>query len=318
MKNRQPKISPVLALAVGVLAVSTASIFIRYAQSDTSSLVIAAGRMLFATLLMAPFTLSRHYGELKRLARGDLLLALLSGIILALHFATWISSLEYTSVASSVVLVTTTPLWVGILSPLTIKEPFSKAIKIGLFFALVGGTIVGLSDACVLHEGSVICPAMSEFISGRAFLGDLLALTGAIMAAGYMIIGRKLRARVSLASYIFLVYGMAAITLVVIMLLAGESPLGISAVTLLWILLLALIPQLLGHSIFNWALGYLSAGFVSITLLGEPIGSTILAYILLDEAPTLLKVFGAILILTGIVIASRRDTSVPEPESKTD
>lgn len=318
MSNRQPKISPVLALAVGVLAVSTASIFIRYAQSDTSSLVIAAGRMLFATLLMAPFTLSRHYGELKRLARGDLLLALLSGIILALHFATWISSLEYTSVASSVVLVTTTPLWVGILSPLTIKEPFSRAIKVGMLFALIGGTIVGLSDACVLNGGSVTCPAMSEFINGRAFLGDLLALTGAIMAAGYMIIGRKLRARVSLASYIFLVYGMAAITLVVIMLLAGESPLGISAVTLLWILLLALIPQLLGHSIFNWALGYLSAGFVSITLLGEPIGSTILAYILLDEAPTLLKVFGAILILTGIVIASRRDTSVPEPESKTD
>ncbi len=301
-----------LALAVGVLAVSTASIFIRFAQTETSSLVIAAGRLVFATLILAPFTLSRHSGELLRLKKADLVLALFSGVILALHFATWITSLEYTSVASSVVLVTTTPLWVGLLAPLTIKEPFSKAIKIGMLFALVGGTIVGLSDVCVLNEGAVICPPLSEFASGKAFFGDLLALTGAVMAAGYMILGRRLRSSISLASYIFLVYGMAALTLVVIMLFAGENPIGISPMTLIWILLLAIIPQLLGHSIFNWALGYLSAGFVSITLLGEPIGSTILAYILLNEAPTMLKIFGAILILIGIGIASRREADIPE------
>lgn len=315
MKQHKPGFSPIFALTIGVLAVSTASIFIRYAQIETSSLVIAAGRLFFATMILAPYTLSKHSRELAGLRKSDFLLALFSGILLAFHFATWITSLEYTSVASSVVLVTTTPLWVGLLSPLTIKEPISSAIKIGMLFALAGSTIVGLSDVCRIGQATVICPSAAEFLSGKAFLGDILALVGAWMAAGYMIIGRRLRSNVSLASYIFLVYGMASIALIVIMLLSGQSPAGISAMTVFWILLLAIIPQLLGHSIFNWALGYLSAAFVSITLLGEPVGSTILAYILLDEAPSLLKIFGAILILTGIIVASRRDTAVRAKET---
>jgi drug/metabolite transporter (DMT)-like permease len=142
-------------------------------------------------------------------------------------------------------------------------------------------------------------------VRGRAFLGDLLALAGAMFAAAYVIIGRKLRVNITLLSYIFLVYGAAAILLVILMLFTGGSAFGYPPITYLWFLLLALIPQLLGHSSFNWALKYVSAAYVSITLLGEPIGATILAYFLLDEAPTTVKVFGAILILTGIFIASR-------------
>src|SRR5699024_3708780 len=114
---------PVLALALGILAVSTAAIFIRYAQAEAPSLVIAAYRLSLAALLIAPFALSRRRAELAALGRRDLWLALLSGFFLALHFAPWITSLEYTTVASSVVLVTTTPLWVALLSPLTLKEP---------------------------------------------------------------------------------------------------------------------------------------------------------------------------------------------------
>jgi drug/metabolite transporter (DMT)-like permease len=144
-------------------------------------------------------------------------------------------------------------------------------------------------------------------VQGRAFLGDLLAIAGAIAGACYLLIGRKLRVHMSLVGYISLVYGMAAVVLVIAMLAAGESPFGYSPMIYLWMTLLAIIPQLIGHSSFNWALGYLSAAFVSITLLGEPIGSTILAYIFLDQKPTALKLFGGGLILVGIYIASRSE-----------
>jgi drug/metabolite transporter (DMT)-like permease len=302
-------VPPLLAIAFGLLAVSTASIFIRYAQAEAPSLVIAAMRLSIATLVLAPLALARRRQELTSLRRRELSLALLSGLFLALHFATWISSLEYTSVASSVVLVSTTPLWVALLAPLTIKEPITRLVVAGMLLALLGGAIVGVSDACAWVDGGLICPALSTFVRGDAFLGDLLALVGALTAAGYLIIGRRLRVRLSLLSYITLVYGMAALALLVIMFAAGYQPLGYPPLTYLWFVLLALVPQLIGHTTFNWALGYLSAAYVSITLLAEPIGSTILAYLLLDETPTFVKGFGAILILIGIVIASRSELS---------
>lgn len=300
-------VSPLLVLFFGILAVSTASIFIRYAQSNAPSLVIAAYRLSLATLGLAPFAWTRRRDELVALTPRELLLALLSGFFLALHFASWISSLEFTTVASSVVLVTTTPLWVGIFSPLILKEPLRRVVAIGLGLTLVGSTIIGLSDVCRLSTAGLTCPPLADFLRGRAFIGDLLALAGAIMAACYLMIGRRLRGKMSLLSYIFLVYGMAACVLVVAMLAAHQSPFGYPPLTYLWFILLAIVPQLIGHSTFNWSLRYLSAAYVSISLLGEPVGSTILAYFLLQETPTDLKVFGAILILGGIYVASRSE-----------
>jgi len=306
--NSRPPIPPALAIPFGIFAVSTASIFIRYAQADGApSLVIAAFRLSIATLVLAPLALIRHRSEIKNLKSRELGLALLSGFFLAIHFATWITSLEYTTVASSVVFVSTTPLWVAILAPLTIRELVTRPVLIGMGLALVGGTIVGLSDSCAIIGNRLQCPPLSEFVGGGAFLGDLLALLGAFAAAGYLLVGRSLRDRMSLIPYIFLVYGMAAVVLVTVMFGAGKSPLGYTPQTYLWFVLLALVPQLLGHSTFNWALRYLPAAYVSITLLGEPIGSAILAYLFLDEVPAGLMIFGAILILVGIYIASRRD-----------
>lgn len=302
-----PRISPLLVLSIGILAVSTASIFIRYAQQDVPSMVIAAWRLSVATIILTPLVFIQKRDELSALKRRDLILALLSGFFLALHFATWITSLEYTSVASSVVLVTTTPLWVALFSPLVIKEPITRAILLGMLMSLVGGIIIGLSDTCDIVSAHLVCPPLAEFIRGEAFLGDFLALAGAWMAAAYVLIGRQLRGKMSLLGYIFLVYGMAAFVVIVIMLMFGQKALGYPSLAYFWMFMLALIPQLLGHSSFNWALRYLSAAYVSITLLGEPIGSTILAYFLLDETPTLLKVFGAILILFGILIASQSE-----------
>ena len=296
-----------LSLLTGVLAVSTASIFIKLAQQEGApSIVIAAARLTIASLLLAPLALTHYRSELGRLTRREWVLALLSGVFLALHFATWITSLEYTSVASSVVLVTTTPLWVALLSPVVLRERIERIAFVGLALALTGGAVVGLSDACNWLAGSMSCPPLRTFFGGTAFLGDFLALFGAWMAAGYMLVGRKLRARMNLVPYIFVVYGMSAVVLVAIMLGMGKSPFGYPPPVYLWFGLLALVPQLFGHSIFNWALKYLPASFVSVTLLGEPVGSTILAYFIFLEQPGWEKIGGAVLILAGIWLASQK------------
>jgi drug/metabolite transporter (DMT)-like permease len=294
-----------LVIALGILAVSTGSILVRYAQVYAPSIVIAAYRLGLATLFLAPLALFKHRSELRSIQGRDRILAIGSGVFLALHFATWITSLEFTTVVSSVVLVSTAPLWVALLSPVTIKEPLTRAILIGMGMALIGVVVVGVSDICTISYQGLSCPSFDEFIRGDAFIGDLLALAGAWMAAGYLLIGRRLRAGISLVPYIFVVYGIAALVLTILMFASGQSAFGYPPITYLWFILLALVPQLLGHSSFNWALGFLSAAFVSITLLGEPIGSAVLAYFLLQEVPSELKIFGAILILAGIYVASR-------------
>jgi drug/metabolite transporter (DMT)-like permease len=295
------------AITIAILAVSTASIFIRFAQNDGApSLVIAALRLTFATLLIAPVALARHSDEIRRFTRTEILLGVFSGIFLAVHFATWISSLEFTSVASSVVFVSTGPLWVALLSPMLLKEHVSRTAIVGLALALVGGTVIGLSDACAWEHG-LACPALAGVLKGRAMWGNFLALAGAWAVTGYLIIGRKLRAGMSLMPYIFLVYGMAALVLIGIMVAAGDSPFGFAPQTYIWILLLAALPQLIGHSTYNWALKYLSAALVAVTTLGEPIGSAVLAFFILDETPTLTVIVGGVFILTGIYLASRRN-----------
>jgi drug/metabolite transporter (DMT)-like permease len=302
------RVSVTLILLGAILAVSTASIFIRLAQEEgASSLVIAAARLTIATFVLAPLALTGGRGELRALRRGDLRLALLAGAFLAVHFAVWVTSLEFTSVASSVVLVTTTPLWVALFSPLVLRESVGRRTVVGLVLALFGGAIVGLSDACSWNAGRLACPELGGFLSGDAFLGDLLALSGAWMAAGYMLVGRKLRPRMSLVPYVFIVYGMAAVILLILMLGSGTSPAGLPPAAYLWFALLAFVPQLLGHSTFNWALKHAPASFVSVALLGEPVGTTILAYLVFREAPGWIKVGGAAWILAGIWLAASQD-----------
>jgi drug/metabolite transporter (DMT)-like permease len=308
---RKPPLPPLLVLGFGILAVSAASIMIRFAQREAPSLVVAAWRLLLAAVVLAPFAATQRRRELSSLTGRERFLALASGVFLALHFATWISSLAYTSVASSVVLVATAPLWVAVLSPITLKERLSQRMLAGLLMALAGSFVVGLSDSCTWSAAQLTCPPLGEFVRGRAFWGDLLALAGALFAAGYLIIGRSLRRRISLLGYIFVVYSAAALVLVLLAVSAGQSLFGYSPATYLWLLGLALVPQLMGHTSYNWALAYLSAAYVSIAVLGEPVGSTILAYFVLGEQVTTLKVFGALLILTGIYISA---SSEPGPD----
>ncbi len=298
--------SSYLGLFIAILAVSTAAIFIRKAQAGAPSLIIALLRLGFAALILAPVALVARRDEIKNLKRTQVLLLFTSGALLALHFWAWITSLELTSITSSVVLVTTSPLWTALLSPIFLKEKLNRTQVIGLALAMLGGIVVGISNSCAFESGRVHCDLMGDFAAGgQTQVGNLLALAGAIFVAGYFMIGRKLRRDLSLVSYTFLVYGSAAVLLLIAALSMGlpltSYPLEIYG----WGLLLALVPQIIGHSALNWSLKYLPASYVSIAVLGEPVGSSILAMIFLKETPTIFEVAGGALILTGILIASR-------------
>jgi drug/metabolite transporter (DMT)-like permease len=306
-------LSPYLAISGAILAVSTASIFIRFAQREgTPSIVIASFRMFFAALIMLPFALIRSRLEIKTLSKRQWILISLSGLLLALHFASWISSLEYTSIASSVVIVTTAPLWVALASPLFLKERIRRGVVFGLLVALVGGIIVGVNRACQFDGLPFRCEGFPDSFGGKELFGNFLALLGALFSAGYLIVGRRVRRDVSLITYTSLVYGIAAVLLIIVSLVMDAPLFQLQPSSYLWCLGLAVIPQLLGHSTFNWALKYLSAAYVSIALLGEPIGTVILAFILLKENPTILELAGGVLILLGIYLASRVENKISE------
>jgi len=290
-----PKTRSYLILIFGILVVAWAAILIRWA-GEAPALVIAAGRLTAASLILAPIALARKAPrELRTLSRHDLLLALLAGLALAVHFATWIASVRMTSIATSAVLVETNPLFVAILSWLFLRERIGRLTVIGIGLAIAGSVVIGLGE---LGSGGVQ-------LSGQALLGDFLALTGGLMAAIYFILGRRLRQRLSIVSYIWPVYTTAAIVLLIVCLFSGQRLTGYAPGTYLMILLLAIGPQLLGHSSLNYALGQLSATLVTVAALGEPIGSTVLALLLLGEVPSWVTLAGGALILVGIALATR-------------
>ncbi|MBN2389137.1 MAG: DMT family transporter [Anaerolineae bacterium] len=294
----KPAIPPALGLAVGVTAASTASTFIRLAQGSMTSLAVAAWRLTIATLILAPFAVTTHRAEWRTLSQREWGLIVASGLLLAVHFYTWITSLALTSVAASVVLVATAPLFVGAISHFFLKERMSRRMVIGMAVALAGSLIIGLADA---GEGT------------HQLIGDLLALLGALSVAGYMLIGRRSRARLSLLGYVFPVYGTAALALMVAALFSGVELTGYPVQVWLWLVLVAVFPQIVGHSSLNWALGHVSATFVALAVLAEPIGSTLLAWIVLQEPPTFSTLIGGALILIGIAAASAKPTRTRIP-----
>jgi len=289
MKNRgtaRPPFNPALALVSGVLAVSAGAIFARLA--DAHPFVIAAYRVGIASLVLAPLAWWRAREELLCLTGRDYRMAALAGFFLALHFGTWISSLQYTSVANSVVLVNTNPLWVGLLTPFITKDRLSRLTKVGIVLSVMGGVILGAGD----------------FAAGAGPLfGDLLALTGSLCAACYLLLGRTLRRKVSLLAYVMICYGSAAVILWAAVLVLRLPVIGFSGRTYAAFAGLALISQLIGHSSYNWALRWFSTGLIAVSLLGEPIGATILAYLLFDEGLTWPKIVGGLLILSAIYLA---------------
>jgi drug/metabolite transporter (DMT)-like permease len=274
-------------LIIGIIGVSTGSIFARLA--DAPALVTAAYRVGLASLILIPLAAWRARVELRSLSFRDIRLAVLSGFFLALHFATWISSLDYTAIANSVVLVNTIPLWVGLFTPLIAKDRLTRATLISIIISVGGGAIIGFGDFAT---------------GGRALLGDFLAVIGAICAAIYLLIGRNLRRKLSLILYVALCYGSAALFLWLVVLVLKLPLTGYSTQTVTAFWAMALISQIIGHTSYNWALKWFSAGFVAVALLGEPIGATIMAYIIFDEGLTWVKFIGGLFILSAIYIAA--------------
>jgi drug/metabolite transporter (DMT)-like permease len=282
----KPPFNPALALVSGVLAVSTGAIFVRLAAAP--SLVIAAYRVGLAAVLLLPVAWWQAGDELRGLRRRDYLFAMLAGLFLALHFGTWISSLSYTSVANSVVLVNTNPLWVGALTPFLTRDRLSPLTKIGIVLSVIGGIIIGMGDFAT---------------GGRALWGDFLALVGSICAACYLLLGRRLRRKLSLLAYVIVCYGSAALILWALVLSLRLPLTGFSTKTYAALAAMAVIPQLIGHTSYNWALKWFSTSLIAVSLLGEPIGATIMAYFLFDEGLSAAKLWGAGLVLLAIYLA---------------
>lgn len=280
-------VNPYIILVGGIIGVSTGAIFARLA--DAPALVTAAYRVGLASLILVPLAVWKARDELRRLSGRDINLAMLAGFFLALHFATWISSLDYTAIANSVVLVNTIPLWVGLLTPLITRDRIQKPTVISIVLSVIGGAIIGMGDFAT---------------GGRALYGDLLALVGAFSAAIYLLLGRNLRRKLSLLSYVAVCYGSAAVILWLVVLLLKLPISGYSSQTVAAFWAMALISQILGHSSYNWALKWFSTSLVAVALLGEPIGSTILAYIIFNEGLTWLKLVGGLFILSAIYIAA--------------
>jgi drug/metabolite transporter (DMT)-like permease len=294
--NDAPGIHPYIVLISGILAISTGAIFVRIA--DAPSLVVAAYRVGLAALLLAPIACWKARSELRGLSSKDFRIAFFAGFFLAMHFATWITSLKFTAISNSVVLVSTSPLWVGIFAPLLIKEKIKRMTLLCILISIVGCAIIGSGD---FRTG------------GEALWGDFLALLGGLCAAGYLILGKALRQKLSLLVYITICYGSAAIMLWIVVLVMGLQISGFSKQTLGAIWAMALVSQIIGHSSYNWALRYCSTTLVALSFLGEPVGSTILAYFIFHEKLTLSKAVGGIIILGAIYLTARSEVA---PENR--
>lgn len=281
----EPKINPYAALIVGVVAVSASAIFVKYCYAPSG--VIAFYRLFFSVLFMVPLFIGKYKAELKLITVKDWFFCLISGILLAFHFILWFESLNFTSVASSTVLVTLQPLFAFIGTYFFFKERLSaKAILSGVI-AITGSAIISWGDFR---------------ISGTALWGDILALIACGLVTAYLLVGQTVRQRLSLVTYTFIVYMISSITLF-IYIFANRDPLVPSHNSdWIYFILLALIPTLLGHTLFNWSLKWLSTSLISMAILFEPVGATILAYFLLNEKVIPTQFIGGFIVIGGILL----------------
>jgi len=282
-------------LIIGIVSISFAAIFIRLCD-DMPSMTIAGFRFTIASLILLLISCFRKT-TLAQLSSKDFFWCALSGVFLALHMILWIMALKMTSVSSAVVLVTTNPIFVGIFSYVLLKEKQSKELVIGILLSFAGSAVIAVGD------GGISGLAVED---KTALTGDMLALVGAVMASGYLIIGSKMREKMDTFSYILIVYTITAFIVLSAVFIGGYPVLGFKASSYTSVVLLAIVPQLIGHTSFNWVLKHLKTSMVAITILGEPVGASILAYIFFKESISLLQFSGILAIFAAIVIASRK------------
>lgn len=281
----KPRLDPRLGLAIGTAGVSSSSILIRLAEAP--SLVTATLRLVLTVAILTPLVLARHRGELKGLARRDVLMCCLSGFFLALHFLFWFESLNHTTVAIGAALVNTDSILTAIGFALILK---GRIPKLGLL-------AIGLTFA-----GSLVIALGAGSGGGGQLLGAGLALLGAVFISGYLLIGRVQRGHMSTNVYTWLVYTACMVTLLIFCGASGTSLIGWGGREWLIALGLAVFCTLLGHSMFSWCLGYLTPAYVAAGKLTEPVFAAVMAAILFKEVPAPVQLAGAALVLAGIFL----------------
>ncbi|GIN19884.1 MAG TPA: EamA/RhaT family transporter [Bacillus bacterium] len=285
-----PKINPYGAVILAVISISTSAIFVKLSAAEAG--VIAFYRMLFSILIMAPVFFQKYTKELKGVSKKDWLYSAMAGIFLSFHFILWFESLEYTSVASSTVLVTLQPLFAFFGAFIFFKERFSFKAIASAGIAVIGSIIISWGD---FH------------ISGSALFGDMLALAACALITAYLLIGQMIRQRLSLMTYTFFVYLFSAFVLLVYIFLTQGQLYPYPPSEWIYFLLLAILPNLLGHSVFNWALKWISTTVISMAILFEPVGATILAYIFLGEKIYFTQIAGGMIIIFGVSLFIGKD-----------
>nr|WP_266076251.1 DMT family transporter [Haladaptatus caseinilyticus] len=301
-------VPPMAALAIAIVAVSTSAILIEL--SSAPSIIKAFYRVLFTTLLLAPLAVTRYRDDLNTFSRRDFFVAIITGGALAAHFVAWFESLEWTTVAASVTLVQSQPLFVAFGAWALLDERVTRRTVIGIFIALVG--MIAMSFGGLL-SGNVVA-------GQRPLYGNGLAVIGAIAAAGYVLAGRSLRQRVSLVPYVTVVYGVCTAVLFVIA-LTSDATIALTAYQPTeWLLFLGMAvgPGIFGHTVINWVLKYVESSVVSVSLLGEPVGSTLLALFLLAEIPGIATVLGGLVVLGGIYVTSTANGSTTDETDKSE
>jgi drug/metabolite transporter (DMT)-like permease len=286
--GEKPRFSPSLALVVSLVAVSTASILIRLTEAPP--MAIATWRLTLSSLMLLPFFIANDgFQKLRIMNRRDLLALVGVGVALAVHFATWITSLSLTSVTSSVIFVHVDPIFVALVSHFLLRERVEPQQIIGIAIAFLGVSVIAYGD---LNLGK------------ESLIGDALSLIGAVALGIYILAGRHLRQRLDLTTYVTPVYAISAVVLALGSLFVGTPLNNYPLNTMLMFTMIAIVPMIFGHTIYNWTLKWISAPIVSISLLGEPLGASILAYIFLGETPSPLTFLGGILTLAGILICA--------------
>ncbi|NGM71148.1 DMT family transporter [Natronolimnobius sp. AArcel1] len=290
MSRTDLETTPYAALVFAVLAASTSAILVRWSHAPSS--VAALYRVVFTIALIAPIAFFRYRDAFGQLSRRDFGFAAIAGVALAIHFAAWFESLNYTSVAASVTLVQTQPLFVALGAALVLNERVSRTAVFGIVVAIVGAGAMSFGDAGQAP------------LADATFYGNALALLGAITVAGYVLAGRSIRQRVSLVPYVTVVYTACAATLFVLVGVQGHDYVAYPAHEWLLFLAMAIGPGVFGHTVINWVLKHLESVVVSVAWLGEPVGATILALVLLEEIPDAVTVVGGLVVLAGIYITT--------------
>ena len=279
------KTMPYVAIAIGVISVSLSAIFVKLSSAESA--VIAFYRMLFSVLIMSPVFLLKYKSELKLLQKRDWIFSIVAGVFLAFHFILWFESLNYTSVASSTVLVTLQPIFAFIGTYLFFKEKVAFQSIVAVIVAISGSLLISWGDFRV---------------SGAALYGDGLALIACAFITGYLLFGQDVRKRLSLMTYTMVVYSVSTITLFFYVLFMGQSFGPYESNDWLLFVMLAIVPNLLGHTLFNWSLKWVSTNTISIAILFEPVGAAILAFFIFNEKLILSQVIGGIIVILGILM----------------